>query len=212
MTRHPAEDADALAARLREDRLLPVLRTASAARLVDSMLACRRAGLRVLELTTTTPDWSRVLAEAAADARFAGTLLGVGTVTTAAQAEQAVAAGARFLVSPYAAPEARAAAGGVPFLEGAFSPTEVARAAHRAGPGGIVKLYPAGSVGPSHLRALRDVLPGLSVVPTGGVTPQTAASWLDAGALAVGIGGALAGLGADGIADLGRRLRKHGAA
>ncbi|MCP9212070.1 bifunctional 4-hydroxy-2-oxoglutarate aldolase/2-dehydro-3-deoxy-phosphogluconate aldolase [Streptomyces sp. NEAU-Y11] len=188
--------------RLARQRLLPVLRTATAAELADRMALCHSAGLRVIELTTTVPGWERVLADARGDSLYSGTLLGVGTVTTAEDAARAVALGADFLVSPYATPDARDAAGDVPFLEGAFSPSELAQVAAR----GIAKLFPAASVGPGHLRALLDVRPGAPVVPTGGITPDTAASWLRAGALAVGLGGALTTLGPEGIRTLQRQL------
>jgi 2-dehydro-3-deoxyphosphogluconate aldolase/(4S)-4-hydroxy-2-oxoglutarate aldolase len=81
-----------------------------------------------------------------------------------------------------------AVAAGVPFLEGAFSPTEIAAAAVH----GPVKVFPASSVDPGYLRALRPVLPaGTLLIPTGSITLSDVPRWLAAGAYAVGVGGDL---------------------
>src|SRR2546430_4358105 len=114
---------------VRRSRLLPVLRCASAAVAVGRALRLADAGLEGGELTTTTPGWDVALAEVRA-ARPALTL-GVGTVTTAAQASRAVEAGADFLVSPYPAPAAARVAveAGVPMVTGGLTPAELAAAA-----------------------------------------------------------------------------------
>jgi len=165
-------------------RVLPVLRLASAGQAVAAARTVLAAGLSVLELTATTSDWAAALQ--AVRAEPAATAVGLGTVTDAETARAAVSAGAAFLVSPWAAPAVRevADAAGVPLLEGALTPTEVAAAAAR----GPVKIFPASSVGPDHLRALRPVLPGAVLVPTGGIRLEEVPTWLAAGAYAVGVG------------------------
>ncbi|THA57653.1 bifunctional 4-hydroxy-2-oxoglutarate aldolase/2-dehydro-3-deoxy-phosphogluconate aldolase [Streptomyces sp. A1136] len=176
-------------------RLLPVLRDTDAARSVRRTAALLAAGCRAVELTTTTPDWSTAVARTVplADVLGRPALIGVGTVTTAALAERALAAGARFLVSPYPAPEVRAVAAerGAVFIEGAFTPGEVASAVRY---GGAAKVFPAHVGGPAFIRSLKAVLPEALIVPTGGIHPARARDWLAAGATAVGIG---AGLPAD---------------
>jgi 2-dehydro-3-deoxyphosphogluconate aldolase/(4S)-4-hydroxy-2-oxoglutarate aldolase len=89
-------------------------------------------------------------------------------------------------VSPGRATQARevADAAGIPFLEGGFTPSEIALAS-AAGP---AKLFPASLGGPDHLRALLSVLPDRGLVPTGGVRLSEVPRWLAAGALAVGVG------------------------
>lgn len=140
--------------------------------------------LPVIELTATTPDWPVVLEQL----RIASpqTAVGVGTVTTAADARRAVDAGARFLVSPYPAGAVRAVASedGVPFIEGGFTPGELAAATAV----GVAKLFPASTAGLRHLRAVLDVLPGARIIPTGGITLDRVGEWLTAGAYAVGVG------------------------
>ncbi len=169
--------------------VVAVLRAPSEAELRRQIDFAVEAELPVLEITATTPGWDRVLAEIAGDTVFDRILLGAGTVTTAAQAEAARDAGARFLVSPTVVGDAvRTAAGEAAFIAGGFTPTEL-RAA--AGTSGLAKLFPAASGGLAHLRAVRDVLPDVVIMPTGGIGIDDAADWIAAGAIAVGIGGGL---------------------
>lgn len=177
----------ALAAMLRQSGVLPVLRVADAETALGVVGQVADAGLPAVELTATTAGWADALAESRQ--RWPGLLAGVGTVTTERAARQAAALGASFIVSPYPAPEARAVAdeAGIPFIEGGFTPAEVAAAASR----GIAKLFPAHVGGSQYLSSLLQVLPEAQIIPTGGIKPADAASWLNAGALAVGVGRAL---------------------
>ncbi|GAB2885911.1 bifunctional 4-hydroxy-2-oxoglutarate aldolase/2-dehydro-3-deoxy-phosphogluconate aldolase [Streptomyces mayteni] len=176
-----------LIAALRAQRLLPVLRSPDVAAAVAAVRALVDAGCRVVELTTSTPDWPRALADCREG--HGDALLGVGTVTTAEQAATAIGAGADFLVSPYPAPAVRAVAAGhgVTFVEGGFTPAEIADAAGR----GPAKVFPAHVGGPRFLASLRAVLPDAALIPTGGVSVEQAPAYLDAGALAVGVGSGL---------------------
>jgi 2-dehydro-3-deoxyphosphogluconate aldolase/(4S)-4-hydroxy-2-oxoglutarate aldolase len=152
--------------------------------------ALRDGGVRAVEITMTTPEPLRLIREAA---RVFGDeiLLGVGSVLTPEAASEAVAAGARFVVSPIFKPEivAAAHAAGVPAMPGAFTPTEI-QTAHEAG-ADVVKVFPAGVVGKGFFRAVRAPMPHLRLMPTGGVTLDNAGEWLRAGACAVGVGSAL---------------------
>ncbi|WP_344590040.1 bifunctional 4-hydroxy-2-oxoglutarate aldolase/2-dehydro-3-deoxy-phosphogluconate aldolase [Actinomadura vinacea] len=176
---------------VRDQRLLPVLRTGTAEESIARARALLAAGCRAIELTTTTPGWDAALEAVAGltDARGRTAVIGVGTVSTAAAAARALDLGAAFLVSPFPAPEVRRVAGerGATFIEGAFSPGELAAAA-AAGP---AKLFPAHVGGPSYLRSVRAVLPGSVIIPTGGIGPGQVGEWLDAGAAAVGVGSGL---------------------
>jgi 2-dehydro-3-deoxyphosphogluconate aldolase/(4S)-4-hydroxy-2-oxoglutarate aldolase len=180
-----AEVGTDVIAEIGRQQVLPVLRLPSAEQAVEAARTVLGAGLPVVELTATTPDWASAVRAVAAELPPGGAV-GLGTVTDAATAHAAVEAGATFLVSPWAAPAVRgvATAAGVPFLEGALSPTEVAAAAAR----GPVKIFPASSVGRGHVSALRQVLPRAVLVPTGGITLEDVPDWLAAGAYAVGVG------------------------
>jgi 2-dehydro-3-deoxyphosphogluconate aldolase / (4S)-4-hydroxy-2-oxoglutarate aldolase len=118
----------------------------------------------------------------------------------------AIAAGARFLVSPGVVPDVVRAGNrhGVPALPGAASVTEVV-AAMEAG-AEMVKLFPAGPLGIGTLEALRPVLPQVPFVLAGGIGAGTARAWLDAGAVAVGVGGSLTRGDGAGIAERARAL------
>lgn len=172
---------------LRAARVVPVIRASDPATALDVLGRVAAAGLPVAELTATTPGWADALAEARL--RWPGVLTGLGTVLTAADARRAAALGAGFLVSPYPAAAVGdvAADAGLPFMEGGFTPAEIAAAASR----GIAKLFPAHVGGIQYLRSLLSVLPDALIVPTGGIAPPAAADWLRAGALAAGVGRAL---------------------
>lgn len=160
----------------------------------DQALAVAQAllegGITAIEFTLTGAG----ALEAIAGARAAlgdRAQIGVGTVLTPAMAEAAIDAGARFVVTPVVRPAviATCRARGVLSLCGALTPTEVLTA-HEAG-ADMIKLFPARAVGPQYLRDLLAPLPGLRIVPTGGVDAGNARAYLDAGAVAVGIGGKL---------------------
>lgn len=173
---------------IRAARVVPVVRRPSAAeatKLCERLLAL---GSPVIELTATTPDWPAVLD--ALRQMSPGTTIGVGTVTTPENARRASRAGAAFLVSPYPAAGVRAVAEehGVPFIEGGFTPGELAAATAV----GVAKLFPARTAGTRHLKAVLDVLPGARIIPTGGIALEEVGDWLAAGAYAVGVGTDLA--------------------
>ena len=119
-------------------------------------------------------------------------LLGAGTVTDRVMALGALEAGAEFLVTPCLVPDVIAAAAehDVAALPGAMTPTEVF-SAWRLG-GDIVKVFPASHAGgASYLKALKGPFPQIELCPTGGVNLDTIAAFIEAGAVAVGVGGEL---------------------
>jgi 2-dehydro-3-deoxyphosphogluconate aldolase/(4S)-4-hydroxy-2-oxoglutarate aldolase len=179
---------DDFLATLWDRRLTAILRTTDEQLAAAAMDAAIRGGMRIVEVTLTTPGALRLVA---ALARRDGLAVGAGTVLSPAQARAAVEAGARFLVSPVMDLEVIAAARelGVPVLPGVHTPTEML-AAHRAG-APLLKLFPAPAGGPAWLRSVLAPLPFLRVVPTNGVDLDSAAAWLRAGAFAVGLTTAL---------------------
>lgn len=168
--------------------LVPVLRAQSAAEghaLVEAMLA---GGVTVVEVTMTVPGAVELL-RALKKQHGSQLLLGSGTVTTAAQAAATIEAGAEFVVSPSLHPEviAKTKELGKVSIPGALTPTEVITAWNAGAD--YVKVFPCSAVGgASYLRALRAPFPELQLIPTGGVTQQTAADFLKAGARALGVG------------------------
>ncbi|GIU92975.1 MAG: 2-dehydro-3-deoxy-phosphogluconate aldolase [Acidimicrobiia bacterium] len=144
------------------------------------------AGIRTVEFTFTIPDAAEVIRAATAS----GAVVGAGTVLTRQQADQALGAGARFLVSPTLLPGLSQIAGDVPVILGGFTPTEI-HSAVEAG-AAAVKLFPARIGGPAYLRDLAGPFPDLRLIPSGGVTEANAADYLAAGAMAVYAGSSLA--------------------
>jgi 2-dehydro-3-deoxyphosphogluconate aldolase/(4S)-4-hydroxy-2-oxoglutarate aldolase len=176
--------------------LIPVLRaksTAQAHAVVKAMIA---GGVTVVEVTMTVPGAIDLLKELKSE-YGSQLLLGSGTVTTAAEAEATIEAGAEFVLSPSFHPEvvAKTKALGKLSIPGALTPTE-AITAWRAG-ADYVKIFPCSAVGgASYLKALLAPFPHLKLIPTGGVTLQTAESFLRAGARALGVGSDLVNLSA----------------
>jgi len=181
-----------VASAIRAHRLVVVLRRIQPAEALLSLVAeLVDAGARIFEITMDAPTASDDL-RAIRD-RFGGDgiLLGAGTVTTKAQLEAARGADADFAVSPVldTALVQLALDGGLPFVAGAFTPTEIAGAWQCGAT--FVKLFPASAVGPSFVRELRGPMPEVELIPTGGVDAANAGDFLGAGAAAIGIGGAL---------------------
>jgi 2-dehydro-3-deoxyphosphogluconate aldolase/(4S)-4-hydroxy-2-oxoglutarate aldolase len=176
--------------------LIPVLRARSVAQAHAVVKALVDGGVNVVEVTMTVPGAVDVLKELRKK-YGAELLLGSGTVTTAAQAEATIEAGAEFVVSPSFHPEviARTKALGKLSVPGALTPTEIITAS-RAG-ADYVKIFPCSAVGgASYLKAILAPFPHLKLIPTGGVTLQTAEGLLRAGARALGVGSDLVNLAA----------------
>ncbi|MFG2595348.1 bifunctional 4-hydroxy-2-oxoglutarate aldolase/2-dehydro-3-deoxy-phosphogluconate aldolase [Streptomyces sp. NPDC048462] len=170
--------------RLREARVVPTVRApdADAADCLARELVA--AGITTFEFTATTPGWQALLAHWSRDHPEAA--VGLGTVTSTDTAEQALDAGARFLVSPFQVPEVRPVADAADrlFVEGGLTPTELRASAER----GVAKLFPAHVGGIAYLTSLLAVLPGARIMATGGVTVADAGDWLAAGAFTASIG------------------------
>jgi 2-dehydro-3-deoxyphosphogluconate aldolase/(4S)-4-hydroxy-2-oxoglutarate aldolase len=185
----PNTTIEAALARCVEARAIPVIRTGTA-RAAETVVGwLKEAGLTIFEITMTVPDASALIRSLASDPEL---LVGAGTVPDRAAGEACLQAGARFLVTPWVAPELAEPCreAGAALMLGAITPTEV-RAARAAG-ADVVKVFPASSVGgPGHVKALRSVFPGVRFCPTGGVDPSNMQDYLDAGAAFVGMGGAL---------------------
>jgi 2-dehydro-3-deoxyphosphogluconate aldolase / (4S)-4-hydroxy-2-oxoglutarate aldolase len=180
---------------IRRHRLIVVLRrVAPRSAVLDMVTELADAGARILEVTFDAPTGDADLVavrEHLRDRTDGPFLLGAGTVLRRGQLEAARRAGADFAVAPLLDPDlvSTAVAEGLPFIPGAFTPTEIARA--WAAGATFVKLFPAAAVGPTFVRELRGPMPDVELIPTGGIDAANARSFLDAGAAAVGIGGAI---------------------
>jgi 2-dehydro-3-deoxyphosphogluconate aldolase/(4S)-4-hydroxy-2-oxoglutarate aldolase len=186
-----AAPADATAT-ISEAGVVAVLRASTARHLPKVAHEMVDGGIRVIEVTLTTPDAvamiKRLRGELGRDA-----LVGAGTVVTLEEAEACIDAGADFLVSPTTSLDVVATAriAGVAAYPGALTPTEMLTA-QRAG-ASAVKLFPAATFGPGYLRQIRGPFPNIPIMPTGGIGLADVETWLRAGAAAVGLGTSLSG-------------------
>ena len=170
--------------------LVAVMRAPDAQHFVPASTVLLEAGLTVFEYTLTTSGALAALT-AARDA-LPGVVLGVGTVRTPDDLRAAADAGADFAVSQVFLPRLveTAAELGLCYVPGALTPTEIVSAWESGVP--AVKVSPIGPLGGvDYLRELRGPLPDVALMPTGGVTVETASEYLRAGAVAVGVSGAL---------------------
>ena len=148
-------------------------------------------GIDAVEVPIGRPDQVPALAAAVAAGRKAGKGVGAGTVLTVEQVAAARVAGASYTVAPgFDADVLRTSlSADMPHLPGVATATEVQRAV--AAGCAWVKAFPASALGPSWFRDIRGPFPDLRIVATGGITAQTAADFLSAGARVVGVGAAL---------------------
>jgi 2-dehydro-3-deoxyphosphogluconate aldolase / (4S)-4-hydroxy-2-oxoglutarate aldolase len=171
---------------LLEAGVLGIIRVDDDESLLQISEALRSGGVHCLEITLTTPGALRAIE--AVVGRWEDVVMGAGTVLDGSTARQAILAGAQFLVTPTVELDVIEVAHryGVPVIAGAMTPTEIL-GAWEAG-SDLVKVFPAGFLGPEYLKAIHGPLPQIPLVPTGGVTSETAGSFVRAGAAIVSAG------------------------
>jgi len=174
--------------RIKEVGVVPVVRASSAEEAMLVIDAIKAGGVSVLEITMTVPGAIKVI-EQVTDRYGSEVVVGAGTVLDAETARACILAGAAFVVGPslnrgtielcrrYS----------VAVMPGALTPTEVVMA-WQAG-ADVVKVFPCGALGGAkYLKLLKAPLPQIEMIPTGGVSLQTVAEFIEAGALALGVG------------------------
>lgn len=195
----------ALLEAIRRTGIIPMARGLSAGALMGMAEVFIAEGIPLLEVTLNTPGALETIQ--ALRHRYPDLHVGAGTVLRPEQGEQALRAGAQFLVSPHLDPRLAEVAhqGGVPWIPGALTPTEILQA--RAAGADLIKLFPAVTVGPAYVRQLRGPLPDIALVPTGGISSENAGDFIAAGAVAIGVGTSLLGTQATNHDWLRREIR-----
>lgn len=183
--------------------VLPVIRADSTDEARAVIEAVRLGGISIIEVTMTVPGAVELISELSASYGD-DVLIGAGTVLDPETATKCIAAGAKFIISPALNIDTIMACRefGTVVMPGALTPTEVVTAWNAGAD--FVKIFPAGSMGgASYLKSLKAPLPHIKLIPTGGVSLDTAASFIEAGASAVGVGADLVDLKAvrDGRAE-----------
>lgn len=174
--------------RLWRGGILAILRGYSESEAYEAAQALCEAGVTAFEVTADSPSAWRVIELLKKDSRL---IVGAGTVLDTETARRAIESGADFLFSPVVRPEVIQYAHryGRVAIPGAMTPTEVLLALEAGAD--IVKLFPAGSLGVNYLKELRGPFPYIPFMPTGGITSENAATFIQAGAVALGMGGSL---------------------
>jgi 2-dehydro-3-deoxyphosphogluconate aldolase/(4S)-4-hydroxy-2-oxoglutarate aldolase len=177
-----------------EDRLVGVIRTATPELAERAAYALAEAGVRLVEITLTVPDAIELIAKLSNDGAFreTGAVVGAGTVLSGAQAEEALLAGARFLVSPALIPAmiSVARAHDAMTMPGTLTATEMVQAADAGAD--FIKVYPVATVGgPAYIANIRRALQLLPLVVTGNIAYDEIPEYLRVGVVGFGIGGPL---------------------
>jgi 2-dehydro-3-deoxyphosphogluconate aldolase/(4S)-4-hydroxy-2-oxoglutarate aldolase len=170
--------------------IIAIIRARSAAQVIPISEALLAGGVVAIEITMSTPDAIGAIRDASREFGERA-LIGVGTILKPFDCQQALDAGAQFVVSPICRTELipLTHTAQKPIMLGSYTPTE-AQIAHEAG-SDFIKIFPADGLGVKYIKALRAPLPHLKIVPTGGVDLNTIADFFKAGCPAVGAGSSL---------------------
>lgn len=170
--------------------IVGILRAFGRAEIDQMVPASLEGGLSNIEVTMNSPGAVDLIARCIALSGPRANV-GAGTVTNLERLQQALDAGASFIVTPTVVPEVIDACvqRGIPVMPGAYSPTEIQQAWELGAT--CVKIFPAETLGPGYLRAIKAPLPHIELMPTGGVSVETLGAFKKAGASAFGIGGPL---------------------
>jgi len=188
--------------------LVAVIRACSAEQAARIAHACVDGGIQALEVTFTVPDAAAAIADLTQRYSSAEVAIGAGTVLDPETARTAILAGARFVVSPASDPATARLCRRyqVPYLPGAGTATEVIRALEDGAD--IVKVFPGEVLGPAFVKAIRGPLPHAPLMPTGGVSLETADQWIRAGCVALGVGSELTKGAGDDVDVISARARQ----
>ncbi|MFC5277432.1 bifunctional 4-hydroxy-2-oxoglutarate aldolase/2-dehydro-3-deoxy-phosphogluconate aldolase [Halorubrum rubrum] len=177
--------------RIVDSGVVAVLRGVPADQLIGIAEALREGGVTAVEITADTPGVADLIEDVSGSFDDDEVVIGTGTVLDSETARTTLMAGAEFVVSPSLHEDVIETCNryGAVSAPGVMTPTEAVRG-YEAG-ADFVKVFPAKTVGPAHIGAMKGPLGQIPMMPTGGVGPDNAADFVEAGAFAVGAGGAL---------------------
>ena len=196
--------------RIHESGVIAIMRANSSEQLLAAAEAVLAGGVNAIEVTLTTPGALAVIEQAVK--KFGDSVLfGAGTVLDPESARAAISAGAKFIVAPTTKLETIALCRrySIPAMPGAYTPTEILTAWEAGAE--VVKVFPADTLGPQFIKAVKAPLPQVRLCPTGGVTVANAGDFIRAGADVVGVGGELINnklLAAQDFAEIASRARQ----
>lgn len=172
------------------DKIVAVVRLSEDKDVMQIIDAIYKGGITSMEITMTTPNAIKII-EMLNNEYENKLLVGVGSVINVKMAEEAISAGAKYVVSPVYNSSIIEISHkkDIPAMPGCFTPTEIYQAYETGAD--IIKVFPANITGMKFFKAVKAPLPFLKLMPTGGVSLTNANEWIKAGACAVGVGSAL---------------------
>lgn len=175
---------------IKKRAVVAVIRGANMETIIPMAQALKEGGVTALEITMETPKALTII-EKAADVFGDEIFVGAGTVLDAETARAAIMSGAKFVFSPTVRKETieMTKRYGVISVPGAFTATEILSAYEYGAD--VIKVFPAGSVGPGYFKNIAGPLPHIPLMPTGGIDMDNAKDYIRAGAVAVGVGSSL---------------------
>lgn len=184
-------DAGTIRERIVDNGVIAVLRGVHEDDIVPVSRAMYDAGVGTVEITADEPHASDKVAAVDRELAETDAVVGAGTVLDAGAAQSVIDAGAEFVVSPHTSTDVIRTCNrhSVLATPGVMTPTEAVTAIEAGAD--LLKMFPASTVGPGHISALSGPLGDVDIIPTGGVSPDNVAEYIDAGAVAVGAGGAI---------------------
>lgn len=179
--------------KLKELGVIAVIRAKSHEEAMGVIEACLKGGVKALELTYTIPNVVDVIKEV--NEKYSDAVVGVGSVLNAKMANDAIDAGATYVVGPGYSEEVNTVchARGIDYLPGCMTVTEVMHAMETGN--SLVKIFPGECFGPKYIKAVKAPIPNVDIMPTGGVNIDNIEEWFKAGVSCVGVGSALTGAG-----------------
>lgn len=175
---------------LKHNRAIAVIRSPSVELAISMAKAVATGGMGLIEITWNSEQPEQIVTQLRD--LLPHCLIGVGTILTVEQLKRAIAVGSQFCFTPHTDVHLieTALKADIPIVAGALTPTEIVTAWHAGA--SCVKVFPIEAVGGiTYLRSLKAPLPQIPLIPTGGITLETASDYLNAGAIAVGISGHL---------------------
>ncbi|MAG14880.1 MAG: bifunctional 2-keto-4-hydroxyglutarate aldolase/2-keto-3-deoxy-6-phosphogluconate aldolase [Dehalococcoidales bacterium] len=174
-----------------EGGIIAIIRAPDVERGYNLAEAARRGGITAIEITMTVPRALDVIRDLASRYCNGEILVGAGTVLDPETARLAILSGAEYIISPHfdLATVQMCHRYRKVCIPGAMSVKEVVEVLESGAD--AVKIFPAGLFGPSIIKAIREPLPQVMMIPTGGISLDNVAEWFEAGAVAVAVGGDL---------------------
>lgn len=180
-----------LVTRIRKNGLVAVVRTESAEKAYRVFDACIEGGVAAIEITFTVPGAHKIIEDLASKYNSGDIILGAGTVLDPETARIAILSGAQYIVSPNVNLDTIKLCNRyqVPSMPGAMTIREIIEAMEAGAD--IIKIFPGNLFGPDIIKSVMGPLPQAPMMPTGGVSIETVKDWINAGAVAVGVGSSL---------------------